>query len=131
MVNRLIMIIGLQAGKNCHEFLVHLQMIQVSGFLLGYNRNIQRTTEKLTVSPKQFSNPPLEPISTNSIADFATHRYPQSRKFTSGDNYHYKMGGMITFSLATNMPEFNGTTNPAFSGEGLFIFHPLFDIIWL
>jgi len=45
MANRLIMIIGLQAGKDCQNFLVHLQTTQTSGLPLGNYRNIHELIE--------------------------------------------------------------------------------------
>jgi hypothetical protein len=49
MANRLIMILGLQAGKDCGNFLVHLQMTQVSGMAFGYDRNVNDPAELLVV----------------------------------------------------------------------------------
>ena len=49
MANRLNMILGLQAGKDCNNFLVHLRMTQASGMALGYDRDVRDLAELLVM----------------------------------------------------------------------------------
>lgn len=122
--NRLIMIIGLQAGKDYQKFPVHLRMTQVSGLTLGYDRDVRDQAELLIVISEQVANPALEPVSTDSIANFTTHGHPKTRAVPPRVHYHYKMGCVIMLSLLPGSLIITGTADPAKPFKGLITLHP-------
>jgi len=99
MANRLSMIIGPQAGKDCQKFPVHLRMTQASGLALCYNRNICNLIKLFVVLSKYLAYPPLKFIAADSITYLTTGSYSQAGAVPAWVDNHYKMGRMITRTL--------------------------------
>ena len=124
MANRLIMVIGLQAGKDCQNFLVHLQTTQASGLPLGNYRNIHNLIETIIVVSKQLTKPAFETIATNGITNLTAYRNTETRDFTSRTHDDSEMICLIAPSLLPDLLVLTGTAHPANFLEGLFSLHP-------
>lgn len=61
------------------KFRFHLPEIKAVGIFPGSNDNVATLWEKSLVQPKELSNQPLDPVSTNRIPNFFTDGNPQSR----------------------------------------------------
>lgn len=129
MANRLSMVSGLQAGKNCQEFLVQLHMIQASGLALGNDTNIHGPTDLIMVMSEKLSYPAFESIPADRIADLATHRYPQSGVHPAGADDDNEVACVIPYTFPPVFLVFARSTNPAKPGKGLLIIHPVVRLL--
>ena len=108
MANRLNMTLGLQAGKNCKNFLVHLKMTQLPGVAFGHYRDIRGPAEQLIVLSEQLSKPAFQSVAAHRVADLAADGDAEARDIPSRINNDNKVGGMKTLSLAPDSLVFAG-----------------------
>ena len=100
-------------------------MIQAAGLAFGDNGNIHGPTELFMMVSEELSNPALESIPADSIANFATHSQPQTGVAPARVDNHNKMGCVIVLSFLPDPLVFAGSTDPTQPGEGLFTVHPM------
>ena len=104
-------------------------MIQVSGMMFGDNGYIYDCTELFITMSEELSYPAFESISTDCVADLATHGDTQARVVSARVYDNNKMGRMITLSLPPGFLVFARSTNPVKPGKGLFIVHPMVRLL--
>lgn len=126
IAHRLNIISGLQAGKGLTQFLVQQVMCQLSSVALGDHRQVNATIQLPMMMSIEFSNPALETITTNSIANLAAHGQSKTvhRAFSWTDN-NDKMSGMITMTVAPDPGVFIACAETTIFLEGLVFHQPL------
>ncbi len=100
-------------------------MTQAARLALCYDRDVHNLAKLLVIISEYISNPPLDLIATDSIANLATHSYSQTGKILARVHYHNEMGSVITLPLYSGSFIIACTAYATELFEGMFTFHPL------